>query len=151
MEKGGTIVMGCRWFTTYIQSKHMFNQQESLRGLVQKRVQTNHRNGSRYLQILKVCTTRTWIRWFSWRKQHLQEGILGHHKVFNILILELGANIWELLPHFPLKEEANFEKFGVLHFFPYFKTSPVSVLFCKILSYFDPKKVGNFVFFLCNF
>jgi hypothetical protein len=71
--------------------------------------------------------------------------------VFNILILELRVNILELLPHFPLKEEANFQKVGVLHFFPYFKNIPVSVLFCKILSYFDPKKVGNFLFFLCNF
>lgn len=71
--------------------------------------------------------------------------------VFNILILELGANILELLPHFPLKEEANFQKVGVLHFFSLFQNIPVSVLFCKILSYFDPKKVGNFVFSLCKF
>jgi hypothetical protein len=99
------------------------------------KVQTNHENGSRYLQVLKVCTTRIWIRWFSWHKQHLQEGILGHHMVFNILILELGANILKLLPHFPLKEEANIQKVGVLHFFSLFQNIPVSVLFSNFVLF----------------
>jgi hypothetical protein len=91
---------------------------------------------------------RTWIRWFSWHKQHLQEGILGHHMVCNILILELGANILELLPHFPLKEEAKFQKVGVLHFFPYFKTSQSVFCFVKFCLILTPKKRGEFCVFL---
>jgi hypothetical protein len=78
-----------------------------------------------------VCTTAHGSDGFHGVNEHLQEGILGHHMVFNILILELGANILELLPHFPLKEEAKFPKVRVLQFFFLILKHP-SQCFCSV-------------------
>ncbi len=57
--KGSNIVMGCRWFTTHSPSICLTNRSHLGVGTKEgpNKVQTNHGNGSRYLQVLKVCTT----------------------------------------------------------------------------------------------